>query len=92
MPHNHEYAKDLSNRNSWLSALGKTIHDRRTGLGMSQLELADLAGVHRTYISDIEHGARNLTITTVHRIAIALNTSATELFAADTTLQNSAEE
>jgi transcriptional regulator with XRE-family HTH domain len=47
---------------------------------MSQQELADLAGVHRTYVSDIERGARNLTVTTVSRIAYSLDISPSRLF------------
>jgi len=47
---------------------------------MSQQELADLAGVHRTYVSDIERGARNLTVTTVSRIAFSLDITPSRLF------------
>jgi transcriptional regulator with XRE-family HTH domain len=47
---------------------------------MSQQELADLAGVHRTYVSDIERGARNLTVTTVSRLAYSLDITPSRLF------------
>lgn len=61
-------------------ALGDVIRVRRMNMGMSQQELADIAGVHRTYISDIERGARNLTVTTVGKIAAALETTSSRLY------------
>lgn len=45
-----------------LVALGKFIRRKRQALGLSQEELADRAGLHRTYVSDVERGIRNLTI------------------------------
>lgn len=37
--------------------------------GWSQEDYADRAGIHRTYVSDIERGARNPTITVVEKLA-----------------------
>jgi transcriptional regulator with XRE-family HTH domain len=45
-----------------LIALGKVIRERRVSLGMSQEELAQKSGLHRTYVSDAERGIRNLTV------------------------------
>ncbi|WP_221795087.1 helix-turn-helix domain-containing protein [Aquisediminimonas sediminicola] len=45
----------------------------------SQEHLAFEAGIHRTYISDLERGARNPTITIVEKLATCLQTSAGEL-------------
>ncbi len=45
-----------------LIELGKFIRTHRMALGMSQEELAARAGLHRTYVSDVERGIRNLTI------------------------------
>jgi transcriptional regulator with XRE-family HTH domain len=45
-----------------LVAMGKFIRLKRISLGLSQEELAARAGLHRTYISDVERGIRNLTI------------------------------
>ncbi|MBB5766512.1 transcriptional regulator with XRE-family HTH domain [Xanthomonas arboricola] len=39
---------------------------------MSQEELAEAAGVHRTYIGMIERGEKNVTIYNIERIALAL--------------------
>ncbi|PTS80017.1 XRE family transcriptional regulator [Stenotrophomonas sp. HMWF022] len=40
--------------------------------GLSQEDLAEAAGVHRTYIGMIERGEKNVTIYNIERIAIAL--------------------
>lgn len=40
--------------------------------GLSQEELADLANIHQTYLSGVERGKRNPTITVLQRIAEAL--------------------
>lgn len=48
---------------------------------MSQEELAANAKVHRTYISDVERGVRNLSILTLERIALALDIPLAALFA-----------
>lgn len=45
-----------------LIVLGRIIKERRQSLGLSQCELALRSGLHRTYVSDIEKGHRNLTI------------------------------
>ena len=55
-----------------LEAIGISVSKRRIELGMSQEELARRAGVHRTYISDVERGVRNVSILTLERIASAL--------------------
>lgn len=44
--------------------------------GWSQEELADQAGLHRTYISGVERCVRNPTITVVEKIAMALGVGA----------------
>ncbi|HEY9775556.1 MAG TPA: helix-turn-helix transcriptional regulator [Planktothrix sp.] len=72
--------RSVARPDEFLIALGEVIHERRIHLGRSQQELADLAGVHRTYISDIERGARNLTVTTVSRLAEALDVTPSRLF------------
>ena len=55
-----EYSKsDLK----FLKAFGTVVRDRRKALDdMSQEELADRAGLHRTYIGGVEQGRRNLSL------------------------------
>jgi transcriptional regulator with XRE-family HTH domain len=64
-----------------LAGLGVSIAKRRTELNLSQEELADRAHVHRTYISDVERGVRNVSILTLERIAVALDIPLGVLFA-----------
>ena len=59
--------------------LAKNLRKRRIELGLSQEAFADLADLHRTYISDLERGRRNPSIEIVDKLAIALNTSAGSL-------------
>lgn len=72
--------KSISQEESLLLSLGQVILKRRTRARMSQQELADLSEVHRPYISDIERGQRNLTITTMIRISNALKAPLSTLF------------
>lgn len=46
---------------------------------LSQEELADLCGLHRTYISDIERGLRNVSIDNIERIANGLGVTPSQL-------------
>jgi transcriptional regulator with XRE-family HTH domain len=59
--------------------LGRNVRRLRDEKGLSQEAFAHEAGIHRTYISDIERGARNPTITVVEKIAIALGVTAAVL-------------
>ncbi|HEY9773948.1 MAG TPA: helix-turn-helix transcriptional regulator [Planktothrix sp.] len=63
-----------------LTELGEVVRKRRLALDLSQEELAERAGVHRTYLSDIERGARNITITVLTRLADALEVRVSRLF------------
>lgn len=59
---------------------GKAIKKRRAEIGLSQEELAMRAGIHRTYISDVERGERNISLRNIFRISKALEISIAELF------------
>ncbi|WP_089214156.1 helix-turn-helix domain-containing protein [Sphingopyxis indica] len=52
--------------------LAKNLRLLRQEKGWSQEAFADEADLHRTYISDLERGARNPTITVVDKLANAL--------------------
>jgi CheY-like chemotaxis protein/DNA-binding XRE family transcriptional regulator len=59
---------------------GITVKSRRNQLGISQETLAERANLHRTYISDVERGARNLSLESMSKLARALDTSVSALF------------
>src|SRR6266404_8059420 len=61
-------------------SLGVAVRHERSILGISQGELARRSGLHRTYISDLERGARNPSIDSIERLARALHVSISELF------------
>ncbi|CAJ0773640.1 hypothetical protein LMG18090_00146 [Ralstonia mannitolilytica] len=48
------------------------VRRRRLELGLSQEELAEKAGVHRTYVGMLERSEKNVTIYNIERIASAL--------------------
>jgi transcriptional regulator with XRE-family HTH domain len=47
--------------------------------GLSQEELADMAGLHRTYVGSVERSERNVSIDNMERLANALEVDITEL-------------
>ena len=61
-------------------AYGKAIRSIRQNKRISQEELADLCGLHRTYISDIELGKRNVSLENIDKIAQALQVKKSEIF------------
>jgi CheY-like chemotaxis protein len=60
--------------------LGVAIKTERSVQGISQEELAERAGLHRTYVSDLERGARNPSISSIEKLAQALKLSVSALF------------
>lgn len=60
--------------------LGARIRKLRQHLGWSQEDLAEATGLHRTYVSQLERGLRNPTLTVLARLAIALQVDLAELF------------
>lgn len=63
-------------RTVFANSLKRWRHQR----GLSQEELAERANLHRTYISDVERGARNLSLESINRLAQALEISIPTLF------------
>ena len=61
-------------------AYGKAVRAIRQDKKISQEELADLSGLHRTYISDIELGKRNVSLENIDKIAHSLQVKKSELF------------
>jgi transcriptional regulator with XRE-family HTH domain len=56
----------------------ENIKKLRRQRGLSQEALADLAGLHRTYIGAVERGERNITLLNANRIAEALEVELSE--------------
>jgi transcriptional regulator with XRE-family HTH domain len=61
--------------------LARNIRAMRKERGISQEELADLAGLHRTYVGSIERGERNVSIDNIERLAGALEQDVMDLLA-----------
>jgi len=61
--------------------LGISIRSWRKRLKMPQDDLARRAGFHRSYISDIERGSRNVSLKSIEKLADALGISVLTLFA-----------
>lgn len=59
---------------------GRRVRALRTERGISQEDLAHRAGVHRTYVSDLERGNRNVGLDNIHALAEALGVPAADLF------------
>jgi len=61
------------------AALGARVRVLRKQLGLSQEELADRSGLHRTYVGSVERGERNIALLNIHLLAKALGVSASRL-------------
>jgi CheY-like chemotaxis protein len=59
---------------------GASVRTWRKRLHISQEELAGRAGLHRTYICDVERGARNVSLESIEKLAHALEISTATLF------------
>jgi len=58
---------------------GEKLRKVRQRVGLSQERLAELAGLHRTYVSSVERGQRNISLENVERLADALGITMAEL-------------
>ena len=59
---------------------GRAVRKLRLEPKISQEELAERCDLHRTYISDIELGTRNVSLENIERIVTALNQSLSDFF------------
>lgn len=62
------------------SMLGARIRNMRVQRNMSQEDLAEHSGLHRTYIGMVERGERNITLHNYARIVLALGASMEDFF------------
>ncbi len=69
---------------SYQEAFGRQIRRLRNRRGYTQEELANLSGIHVSYLSGIERGARNPSLRSIRRLAKALGVRVGKLFAFET--------
>lgn len=65
----------MENQNGYLSArlmFAKNIRKAREELGMSQEDMAEACGLHRTYVGSVERGERNISIDNMEAMAKAV--------------------
>ena len=63
-----------------VKVFGTNLRTYRNKLGVSQEKFADMCGLHRTYISDIERFKRSIALENVQKIADALGIETYKLF------------
>lgn len=73
----------VSSKLSLRLRLAKRVRRMRVARGWSQEVLADMAGLHRTYIGSIERGERNVSLDAMEQIAQALEIPLADLFSED---------
>ena len=69
----------MLSKQKFLENLGEKIKQARKGENISQEDLADLAGIHRTYMGRIERGESNPPIFTIYKIFNALKIKQLEI-------------
>ena len=63
-----------------VKVFGMNLRKYRNELGVSQEKFAEMCGLHRTYISDIERFQRSIALDNVQKIADALGIETYKLF------------
>lgn len=58
---------------------GQVLRRRRLSLGLSQEELADHCGIHRTYVGSVERGEKMVTLLTAHKLAHGVGVTLSDL-------------
>ena len=66
-----------------LTQFGNKVRQERHKRNLSQEELANRAGLHRTYIGMIERAEKNITLENIAKIAHALDLELVDLFRDD---------
>lgn len=62
-----------------LQKFGDHLRELRLGRQISQEKLAAEAGLHRTYVSSVERGERNISLLNIERLALALKVPLKEM-------------
>ncbi len=80
---NFTFVPEISDKKKF----GASVKALRNQLGISQEQLAERSDLHRTYISDVERGARNLSLESMTRLARALDVPVSALFPSEVEVQ-----
>lgn len=59
---------------------GQSLKKIRNNKNLSQEKLASISGLHRTYISDVERGNKNISLQNIEKIAKALKVKMSDFF------------
>ena len=65
---------------SFVILIGQRLRQYRLQKHLTQEQLAERAGLHPTYIGQVERGEKNLTIESLYRISLALQIPLSQLF------------
>lgn len=74
----------MQSRNAGLTLrmiFARNLRDYRRRKGLSQEKLAELSGLHRTYVGSVERGERNISLDNMERLANALSANLGDLLA-----------
>lgn len=66
-----------------IRVFGTNLRKYRNALGVSQEKFAEMCGLHRTYISDLERFQRSIALDNIQKIADALGVATYRLFMED---------
>jgi transcriptional regulator with XRE-family HTH domain len=69
---------NLQDKN-FLRELGDVLRERRIAMKLTQAELADRCGLHRTFIGSIERGERNVSILNLRQVVRVLRVSLSDV-------------
>jgi transcriptional regulator with XRE-family HTH domain len=76
-------AKRLAGAGRLRSTFAENLRRLRSKQSLSQEKLAELTGLHRTYVGSVERGERNISIDNIERFSLALHVPVSDLLSDD---------